>query len=260
MVRRAQEHIRAGDIFQAVLSQRFDFTTPKDPLAIYKALRVTNPSPYMYFLKLDGLAVSGSSPETLVKLNKGIVTSRPIAGTRPRGRTRAEDRRLEKELLADEKERAEHVMLVDLARNDLGRICRSGSVRVTEFMRPDRYSRVMHLTSNVAGRLGKGLGAFDVLPATFPAGTVSGAPKIRAMEIIDDLEKERRGIYAGAIGYFGFGGDMDFCITIRTIVQKDRTCHIQAGAGIVCDSTPDREYAETMHKASALKRAVEIAP
>jgi len=260
MVRRVKEHIRAGDVFQAVLSRRFDFTTPKDPLNIYKALRATNPSPYMYFLKLDGLCVSGSSPETLVKLNQGIVTSRPIAGTRPRGKTRAEDRRLGKELLADEKERAEHIMLVDLARNDLGRICRPGSVRVTEFMRPDRYSRVMHLTSNVTGRLKPGLGAFDVLPATFPAGTVSGAPKIRAMEIIDGLEKEKRGIYAGAIGYFGFGGDMDFCIAIRAIVQKDRTCHIQAGAGIVCDSIPDREYAETMHKAGALKRAVEIAP
>jgi anthranilate synthase component 1 len=259
MVKRAKEHIRAGDIFQVVLSQRFELKTSKDPLNIYRALRATNPSPYMYFLKLGGLAVAGSSPETLVKLHKGLVTSRPIAGTRPRGQTRAEDLRLEKDLLADEKERAEHVMLVDLARNDLGRICRFGSVRLTEFMRPDRYSRVMHLTSNVTGRINKGLGAFDVLPATFPAGTVSGAPKIRAMEIIDTLEPEKRGIYAGAIGYFGFGGDMDFCITIRAIVQKDRTCHIQAGAGIVCDSTPDREYAETMHKASALKRAVEIA-
>jgi len=260
MVEQAKEHIRAGDIFQVVLSQRFELTTRKEPLSIYKALRVTNPSPYMYFLKLGGLAVSGSSPETLVKLQNGLVTSRPIAGTRLRGKTRLEDRQREAELLADEKERAEHVMLVDLARSDIGRICRYGSVRVTEFMRPDYYSRVMHLTSNVVGRLGKGLGAFDILPATFPAGTVSGAPKIRAMEIIDDLEPEKRGIYAGAIGYFGFSGGMDFCITIRTIVQKDRTCHIQSGAGIVADSRPLREYAETLHKASALKRAIEIAP
>lgn len=260
MVGRAKEYIRAGDIFQVVLSQRFELTTPKEPLSIYKALRVTNPSPYMYFLKLGGLAVSGSSPETLVKLQSGMITSRPIAGTRPRGKTRIEDRRQEAALLADDKERAEHVMLVDLARSDIGRICRYGSVRVTEFMKPDRYSRVMHLTSNVVGRIRKGLGAFDILPATFPAGTVSGAPKIRAMEIIDGLEPEKRGIYAGGIGYFGFGGDMDFCITIRTIVQQDHTCHIQAGAGIVADSRPQREYAETMHKASALKRAVEIAP
>jgi len=260
MVEQAKEHIRAGDIFQVVLSRRFELTTPKEPLNIYKALRVANPSPYMYFLKLGGLTVSGSSPETLVKLQNGLVTSRPIAGTRPRGKTRVEDRRREAELVADEKERAEHVMLVDLARSDIGRICRYGSVRVTDFMRPDRYSRVMHLTSNVVGRLGHGLGAFDVLPATFPAGTVSGAPKIRAMEIIDDLEPEKRGIYAGAIGYLGFGGDMDFCIAIRTIVQQDHTCHIQAGAGIVADSRPLREYTETTHKASALKRAIEIAP
>jgi anthranilate synthase component 1 len=260
MVEQAKEHIRAGDIFQVVLSQRFELATRKEPLNVYRALRVTNPSPYMYYLKLGDLAVAGSSPETLVKLQNGIVTSRPIAGTRPRGRTRVEDHQREADLLADEKERAEHVMLVDLARSDIGRICRYGSVRVTEFMKPDRYSRVMHLTSNVVGRLRKGLGAFDVLPATFPAGTVSGAPKIRAMEIIDDLEPEKRGIYAGAIGYFGFNGDMDFCITIRTIVQKDETCFIQAGAGIVADSRPQREYAETLHKASALKRAIEIAP
>jgi len=260
MVEQAKDHIRAGDIFQVVLSQRFELTTRRDPLGVYRALRVTNPSPYMYYLKLDDLAIAGSSPETLVKLQNGVVTSRPIAGTRPRGRNPLEDRQREAELLADEKERAEHVMLVDLARSDIGRICRYGSVRVTEFMKPDRYSRVMHLTSNVVGRLRKGLGAFDVLPATFPAGTVSGAPKIRAMEIIDALEPEKRGIYAGAIGYFDFNGDMDFCITIRTIVQKDETCFIQAGAGIVADSRPQREYAEIMHKASALKRAVEIAP
>jgi len=258
-VARAKEYILAGDVFQVVLSQRFCFDVPCEPVKLYKALRVTNPSPYMYFLKLDRLSVLGSSPEVLVKCTGRRASTRPLAGTRPRGTDAAEDEALERELLADEKERAEHVMLVDLSRNDLGRVCRAGSVRVTELLGVERYARVMHLVSNVEGRLREGCDAFDLLAASFPAGTVSGAPKIRAMEIIDELEPSRRGIYAGAIGYFSFLGDMDVCIAIRTIVVNGDTGYIQSGAGIVADSDPRREYQETLNKAVALMRAVRLA-
>ncbi len=259
-VKRAREYIYAGDIFQVVLSQRF--TLPGALLApcdIYHALRYTNPAPYMYFLRLDDLSILGSSPETLVKLSNGTVISKPIAGTRPRGAGNKEDTALEFELLHDEKELAEHAMLVDLARNDLGRVCHYGSVRLNEQFMVEKFSRVMHITSTVTGRLARDKDAFDVLAAAFPAGTVSGAPKVRAMEIIDELEPARRGIYAGAIGYFGFDGNMDFCIAIRTIVMKKDIVHFQGGAGIVSDSIPQREYTETLNKTSALKAAIEIA-
>lgn len=259
IVERSKEHIRAGDIFQVVLSRRFDFCIEKEPISIYKALRITNPSPYMYYLRLNDLFILGSSPETLVQVVGGKVISRPLAGTRPRGDSVESDRRRESELLKDEKEIAEHVMLVDLARNDLGRVCEYGSVRVTELLKVERYSKVMHIVSNVVGRLAKGYDGFDVLAATFPAGTVSGAPKIRAMEIIDELEPVRRGVYGGAIGYFGFKGNMDLCIAIRTIVMKKGKGYIQGGAGIVVDSIPEREYVEMLNKTSALKKAVEIA-
>ncbi|MGD2110879.1 MAG: anthranilate synthase component I family protein, partial [Phycisphaerae bacterium] len=255
-VRRAKEHIHAGEIFQVVLSRRFDFTLQGSPLDLYKKLRATNPSPYMYLLNFAELQVLGSSPEMLVKLEGRRVVTRPLAGTRPRGSTPNEDIATEKDLLADEKERAEHVMLVDLARNDLGRVCKYGTVRTTEFLDIERYSRVIHLVSHVVGELAEGLDAFDVLRATFPAGTVSGAPKVRSMEIIDELETARRGVYAGAIGYFSVRGDMDMCIAIRTIVVHNRRGFIQAGAGIVADSEPDREFAETLAKASGLIRAV----
>jgi anthranilate synthase component 1 len=259
MVERSKEYIYAGDIFQVVLSQRFEAAVDKDPLRVYQALRMTNPSPYMYFLKLDDLAVLGSSPETLVKLQDGIVFSRPIAGTRPRGRTLQEDFRLETELVRDEKELAEHVMLVDLARNDLGRVCSYGSIQVRDYLKVEKYSRVMHIVSNVTGTQAPGTNAFDIFAASFPAGTVSGAPKIRAMEIIDELEPCRRGIYAGAIGYFGFDGNMDLCIAIRTITMKNNRALIQAGAGIVADSIPEKEYQETINKMSALRMALETA-
>jgi len=258
-VARAKEYIRAGDVFQVVLSRRFDFTLQCTPLDLFKTLRETNPSPYMYFLNLGELQVLGSSPEMLVKVQDGRVVTRPLAGTRPRGSTADEDRMREAELVADEKERAEHVMLVDLARNDLGRVCEFGTVRTTEFLNVERYSQVLHLVSHVVGELADGLDAFDVLRATFPAGTVSGAPKVRAMEIIDELEVAKRGIYAGAIGYFSVRGDMDMCITIRTIVVNGQRGFIQAGAGIVADSEPDREFAETLAKANGLIRAVNAA-
>jgi len=258
MVKKAREYILAGDIFQVVLSQRFQFPMPTNPLNAYKALRMTNPSPYMYHLKLNGFDVLGSSPEILVKLDKEQVTIRPLAGTRRRGKTPDEDRALETELLADEKERAEHVMLVDLARNDIGQVCEAGSVQPTDLIYIEKYTKVMHIVSNVVGKLRKDRDAFDLVRATFPAGTVSGAPKIRSMEIIDELEVARRGVYAGAIGYFGFNGSMDMCIAIRMMLVKDEIGYLQAGAGIVADSIPEREYMETCNKARALMHAIEM--
>ena len=258
-VRRAKEYIRRGDILQAVLSQRFEFPVTATPLQLYRALRVTNPSPYMYHLNLDGLHVSGSSPEVLVKLTGNRVVTRPLAGTRPRGATDEEDRRLAAELCSDEKERAEHVMLVDLARNDIGRVCRVGSVRVEDYLGVERYSRVMHLVSHVTGRLRDDRDAFDLFESCFPAGTVSGAPKIRAMQIIDELETLRRGPYAGAIGYFSYLGDMDMCIAIRTLLVHGDRGFLQAGAGVVADSIPECEYRETLSKAQGLLRAVRLA-
>ena len=258
-VRRCKEYIVAGDVIQVVLSQRLSVPVRSHPFDIYRALRSINPSPYMYYLSLDGLHIAGSSPEILVRLEDGTVTTRPIAGTRPRGRSSEEDAALEQELLADEKEKAEHIMLVDLGRNDLGRVCEYGTVRVDDLMTIERYSHVMHIVSNVTGRLAPGRDAFDVLRATFPAGTVSGAPKIRAMEIIDELETTRRGPYAGALGYVSFSGDLDMAITIRTILVKDGVATVQAGAGIVADSVEEREHQECMNKARALVRALEIA-
>ncbi|MGH7234911.1 MAG: anthranilate synthase component I [Nitrospiraceae bacterium] len=259
MVMRTKEYIRAGDVVQAVVSQRWDVRIQTAPLEIYRALRVINPSPYMYYLRVGGVELVGSSPETLVRCEDGRVSVRPIAGTRRRGATEEQDRMLERELLADEKERAEHVMLVDLGRNDVGRVARKGTVRVDGFMQVERYSHVMHLVSQVNGELDPSMNAYDVMRACFPAGTVSGAPKIRAMEIIEELEPTRRGPYAGAVGYFSFSGNMDTCINIRTIVIKGRQAYIQAGAGIVADSDPEREYEETCNKARAMMKAVEMA-
>ncbi len=260
MVRAAKEYIAAGDAFQIVLSQRFNRTTTARPFTIYRALRALNPSPYMFFLHFgDDLSLIGASPEMMVRLEDGVATVRPIAGTRPRGATEAEDAALAAELLADEKERAEHVMLVYLGRNDLGRVCEYGSVHVPEMMVVERYSHVMHIVSQVEGRLREGLDAFDLLRATFPAGTLSGAPKVRAMEIIEELEGTRRGPYGGAVGYFSFDGSMDTCITIRTMVMRGDTVYFQAGAGIVADSDPAREYEETVNKARAVAAAVENA-
>lgn len=259
-VRKAKEYITAGDIFQVVLSQRLSHRTTVDPFAIYRSLRMLNPSPYMFYLDLpDDLHVIGSSPEMLVRLQGRGAEVRPIAGTRPRGATSEEDEALATELLADPKERAEHVMLVDLGRNDLGRVCQYGTVCVPEMMVIERYSHVMHIVSGVQGELNPGVDAFDLMRAVFPAGTVSGAPKVRAMEIIAELEGERRGPYAGGVGYFSYSGDMDTCITIRTIVMQGDTVYVQAGAGIVADSDPTREYHETLHKAQALAEAVRIA-
>ncbi len=255
-VRKAKRYIRAGDIFQAVISQRFSARITADPFEIYRALRVVNPSPYMYYLRLDDAAVVGSSPEMLVKVQGRDAFYRPIAGTRPRGRDEAEDLRLEAELSADPKERAEHIMLVDLGRNDLGRVCAHGSVSVEKLMFAERYSHVMHLVSTLRGKLRAGVDCFDALLSCFPAGTVSGAPKVRAMEIIDELEPTRRGIYAGAILYLDFSGNLDSCIAIRTLVAKDGQAHVQAGAGIVADSVPAREYEETVNKARALIAAL----
>jgi anthranilate synthase component 1 len=259
-VHRAKEYIAAGDIFQAVLSQRLSRRTEADPFAIYRALRMTNPSPYMFYLKLPGdLTLIGASPEMLVRLEDGRAELRPIAGTRPRSADPAQDEALAQELLADPKERAEHVMLLDLGRNDLGRVCRYGSVHVPEQMVIERYSHVMHIVSSVAGELRPELDAFDLMAAAFPAGTVSGAPKIRAMQIIAELEQEQRGPYAGAVGYFGYSGNMDTCIAIRTIVMQGQMAHVQAGAGIVADSDPTREYHETLSKAQALLEATTVA-
>jgi anthranilate synthase component 1 len=259
VVEKSKEYIRSGDIFQVVLSQRFETECPSDPFDVYRALRAINPSPYMFFLQFDCAALAGSSPEILVKLTGDEVQLRPIAGTRKRGRTRDEDLMLENELLADEKERAEHIMLVDLGRNDCGRVCEYGTVKVNDLMVIERYSHVMHIVSNVTGKLRKGLDAFDVFNAAFPAGTVTGAPKIRAMQIIEELEPIRRGPYAGAVGYFSFNGNLDSCITIRTIVLSGGKAYIQAGAGIVADSNPESEYRETINKATAMMRAVELA-
>jgi len=258
-VRACKDYIAAGDVIQVVLSQRFSTRVTADPFDVYRALRSLNPSPYMYFLSYGDTKLIGSSPEILVTEERGKVTVRPIAGTRPRGATEAADAALEVELLADEKERAEHIMLVDLGRNDIGRVCRYGSVTVDELMVVERYSHVMHIVSNVTGRLRVDQDQFDVLRACFPAGTVSGAPKIRAMEIIDELEPTRRGSYAGSIGYFSYSGDMDTCITIRTILIQSDTAYVQAGAGIVADSDPAREYEETQNKAMAMVKAIEMA-
>jgi anthranilate synthase component 1 len=259
IVERSKEYIRAGDIFQVVLSQRFEMPSRSAPFDIYRALRSVNPSPYMYYLKLGDLALVGASPEILVRCEDGAVEVRPIAGTRPRGATPEDDAALERELLADPKERAEHIMLVDLGRNDVGRVSRFGTVHVPELMVIERYSHVMHIVSGVQGELEAGRSAFDVLKASFPADTVSGAPKIRAMQIIEELEKTRRGPYAGAVGYFSFNGNLDCCITIRTIVVKDGVCYVQAGAGIVADSVPEREYEETRSKARGMLKAITLA-
>ena len=258
-VLKAKEYIKAGDIFQVVPSQRFERPIKAEPFEIYRALRLINPSPYMYFLRCGDTTVVGASPEVMVRLEEGRIDLRPIAGTRKRGATEDEDKALERELLADPKERAEHIMLVDLGRNDVGRVSEMGSVSVSELMVIERYSHVMHIVSNVRGRLSPGQNAYDVVRACFPAGTVSGAPKIRAMEIIDELEPTRRGPYAGAVGYFGFSGNMDTCITIRTLVIKDKVAYIQAGGGVVADSVPALEYFETVNKAKAMMRAVEMA-
>jgi anthranilate synthase component 1 len=258
-VERAKHYIHEGDIMQVVLSQRISHPYPASPLSLYRALRVLNPSPYMFYFDMGGFHVVGASPEILVRLEGGVVTLRPIAGTRPRGATREQDVALEHELLGDPKERAEHVMLMDLGRNDVGRVAEIGSVKVTDNMVIERYSHVMHIVSNVEGRLRPGLDAIAVLRATFPAGTVSGAPKVRAMEIIDELEPSKRGIYAGAVGYLGFNGDMDLAIAIRTAVIKDGRLFVQAGAGIVADSVPQSEWIETQNKARAILRAAEMA-
>lgn len=258
MVRRAKEHIAAGDAFQIVLSQRFSRRTSAAPFTIYRALRALNPSPYMFFLRFnDALSLIGASPEMMVRLEDNTATVRPIAGTRRRGATETEDQALADDLLADEKERAEHVMLVDLGRNDLGRVCDYGTVHVPHMMYIERYSHVMHIVSQVQGTIRAGLSAFDLLRATFPAGTLSGAPKVRAMEIIEELEGTRRGPYGGAVGYFSFDGSMDTCITIRTMMMRGNTVYFQSGAGIVADSDPAREYEETVNKARAIAVAVD---
>ncbi|CAG36348.1 anthranilate synthase component I [Desulfotalea psychrophila] len=258
MVERAKEYIYSGDIIQIVLSQRFETHTVIDPLVLYRALRHINPSPYLFYLQLGDVVQIGSSPEILVKKHGQTVDLRPIAGTRKRGGTVTEDQALERELLADPKERAEHLMLVDLGRNDLGRIAKAGTVSVDDLLLVERYSHVMHLVSSVQGKIAEDKDQFDLLSACFPAGTVSGAPKIRAMEIIDELESEKRGAYAGSVGYFGFSGNMDFCITIRTFVLHGGVLWIQAGAGIVADSVPELEYEETINKSMALRRAIEL--
>jgi anthranilate synthase component 1 len=258
-VEKAREYIVDGDIMQVVLSQRMSIPFAAPPLDLYRALRSLNPSPYMFFLNLEDFHVVGSSPEILVRYEEGLVTVRPIAGTRPRGHDEAEDRALEADLLADPKELAEHLMLIDLGRNDVGRIAETGSVELTDRMVIERYSHVMHIVSNVEGKLKEGMSAMDALRATFPAGTVSGAPKIRAMEIIDELEPVKRGVYAGAVGYLGWHGNMDTAIAIRTAVIQERTLHIQAGAGIVYDSIPRNEWDETMNKGRAVFRAAAIA-
>jgi len=256
-VTKAKEYIRDGDIFQVVLSQRFSAEYFGDPLPVYRALRTVNPSPYMFCIRLPDAAVIGSSPEMLVRVTDGRIETCPIAGTRPRGHSDAEDVRLARELLLDEKETSEHNMLVDLARNDIGRVSRIGSVRATDIAHVEKYSHVMHIVTNVEGILRDGLSGIDVLSSILPAGTLSGAPKIRAMEIIDELEPLRRGLYGGAIGYLGFDGNLDACITIRTAVIRNQEIHIQAGAGIVADSDPETEYRESMNKAGALFAAIE---
>jgi len=257
-VRRCVEYIRAGDIFQVVISQRLEVDLQADPFEVYRTLRVVNPSPFMFFLRTPETTLVGSSPEILCRVVDEKVTVRPLAGTRPRGASDEEDRLLAEELLADPKERAEHVMLVDLGRNDIGRVARYGSVELSDVMVIERYSHVMHITSNVTGELAAGKDAFDALRACLPAGTVSGAPKVRAMEIIDELERHRRGPYAGAVGYIDYGGNMDTCITLRTIVVQNGKAYVQVGAGIVADSQPALEYQETLNKARGLLKAIEI--
>jgi len=258
-VKRAKQYIYDGDIMQVVLSQRTSKPYRASTLALYRALRSLNPSPYMFYYHFNDFHVIGASPEILVRLKSDTVTVRPIAGTRPRGKDSQQDAELAADLLADPKELAEHVMLMDLGRNDIGRVAQTGTVKVTENMQIENYSHVMHIVSNVEGRLKAGMNAMDVLRATFPAGTVSGAPKVRAMEIIDELEVSKRGVYAGAVGYLGFNGDMDLAIAIRTGVVKDGKLHVQAGAGIVADSVPENEWIETQNKAKAILRASEIA-
>lgn len=258
-VDKIKQYVFEGDVIQVVLSQRLTFALKKKAFDIYRALRTINPSPYMYFLKFGGMEVVGSSPEILVRLEDEKIEVRPIAGTRKRGKTEEEDLALEKDLLQDEKELAEHIMLVDLGRNDLGRVAKINTVEVNESFTVERYSHVMHIVSNVRGMLKEGLDCFDVLKAAFPAGTVSGAPKIRAMEIIDELEPNRRGLYAGAVGYIGFSGNMDAAIAIRTLVVKDQTAYLGVGAGIVADSVPESEFEETMNKGRALLKAIELA-
>jgi anthranilate synthase component 1 len=258
-VRAAQAYIAKGDIYQVVLSQRFDVQLQADPFTVYRALRHVNPSPYMYFMRVGDLSIVGSSPEMLVRVEAGQAETHPIAGTRPRGRTHDEDLRLGEELKRDEKERSEHVMLVDLGRNDLGRVCQYGSVRVPQFMTLERYSHVMHLVSRVVGTLSDDADRLDALVSCFPAGTVSGAPKIRAMEIIAELEGRPRGVYAGAVGYLDFAGNLDCCIAIRTVWMRDGLAYVQAGAGIVADSHPAAEYEETLNKARAVLGALELA-
>lgn len=258
-VEKAREYIMAGDAFQIVLSQRLSRKTNQSPFKIYRSLRSLNPSPYMYYLNYREIQIVGASPEPLVRLTGDLVESKPLAGTRHRGKNNQEDLALEKEMLADEKEKAEHTMLVDLARNDLGRICLPGTVKITQYMQVEKFSHVMHLVSEVQGSIQSNKDALDALEACFPAGTVSGAPKVRAMEIIDELEPHYRGPYAGAVGYIGFNGNMDTCITIRTIVFKSKQAYIQAGAGIVYDSVPEKEYQETLNKAQALFKAIDLA-
>ena len=257
-VEQSLEYIRAGDIFQVVLSQRLKTKITAPPFEIYRTLRVVNPSPFMFYLRTPQVTLVGSSPEVLVRVVDGRVTVRPLAGTRPRGATEEEDRRLAEELLADPKERAEHVMLVDLGRNDIGRVARYGSVELSDVMTVERYSHVMHITSNVSGMLTPDRDAFDALRACLPAGTVSGAPKVRAMQIIDELEPHRRGPYAGAVGYFDFSGNMDTCIALRTMVIQGNDAYVQVGAGLVADSIPAAEYQETLNKARGLLKAIEI--
>jgi len=258
-VEACKEYIRAGDIFQVVLSQRLRVESGADPMDIYRALRVINPSPFMFFLRTKDVTLIGSSPEVMVRVENGLITSRPLAGTRPRGKTPEEDKQLEAELLADPKERAEHVMLVDLARNDVGRVAKYDTVKLADVMHVERYSHVMHIVSNVTGELQAGLSALDALRVSVPAGTVSGAPKVRAMEIIDEFEPTKRGPYAGAVGYIDYAGNMDTCIALRTMVLAGGHIDVQAGAGLVADSVPEREYEETLNKARALLLAVQIA-
>ncbi len=258
-VEKTKEYIRAGDVIQTVISQNFEKETDVPPINVYRALRVINPSPYMYYMETGKSTIVGTSPEILVRVEDRTLELRPIAGTRRRGKTPEDDIFMEEELKADPKEIAEHIMLVDLGRNDLGRVSTIGSVKLTELMTVERYSHVMHLVSNVVGKLKKNYDAFDVLRASFPAGTVSGAPKIRAMEIIEELEPTKRGPYAGCIGYFDFSGNMDMCITIRTIIFKNNKAYIQAGAGIVADSDPEKEYKETVNKAKGMFKAIEMA-
>jgi anthranilate synthase component 1 len=258
-VERNVDYVHAGDAFQVVPSQRFSAPVPVEAFSIYRGLRTVNPSPYMYYLDFEDFQVAGASPEPLVKVTGRRVETRPIAGTYPRGASEEEDRRNAEQLLADPKERAEHVMLVDLGRNDLGRVCEYGSVRVDELMVVETYSHVLHIVSQVSGTLREGIGAMDVLRAALPAGTLSGAPKVRAMQIIDELEPHKRGSYGGAIGYLGFDGDLDTAIHIRTVVVKDGVAHVQAGGGTVADAKPDYEYEESVNKAKAVFRAVELA-